>query len=78
MTYKERLLFIEDKINNTSNKNKLHEYLYNLQTTDTLIQIKDKERFINAIKHKLNGTERSDVLVDIEAGAADISDIKVY
>lgn len=77
MTYKERLLFIEDKINNTSNKNKLHEYLYNLQT-DTLIQIKDKERFINAIKHKLNGTERSDVLVDIEAGAADISDIKVY
>lgn len=43
-----------------------------------LIQIKDKERFINAIKHKLNGTERSDVLVDIEAGAADISDIKVY
>ena len=77
MTYKERLLFIEDKINNTSNNNKLHEYLYNLQT-DTLIQIKDKERFINAIKHKLNGTERSDVLVDIEAGAADISDIKVY
>lgn len=77
MTYKERLLFIEDKINNTSNKNKLHEYLYNLQT-DTLIQIKDKERFINAIKHKLNGTERSDVLVDIEAGAADISDIKGY
>ena len=77
MTYKERLLFIEDKINNTSNKNKLHEYLYNLQT-DTLIQIKDKERFINAIKHKLNGTERSDVLVDIEAGAADISAIKVY
>ena len=77
MTYKERLLFIEDKINNTSNKNKLYEYLYNLQT-DTLIQIKDKERFINAIKHKLNGTERSDVLVDIEAGAADISDIKVY
>ena len=77
MTYKERLLFIEDKINNTSNKNKLHEYLYNLQT-DTLIQIKDKERFINAIKHKLNGTERSDVLVDIEAGAADISDIEVY
>jgi hypothetical protein len=77
MTYKDRLLFIEDKINNTSNKNKLHEYLYNLQT-DTLIQIKDKERFINAIKHKLNGTERSDVLVDIEAGAADISDIKVY
>ena len=76
MTYKDRLLFIEDKINNTSNKNKLHEYLYNLQT-DTLIQIKDKERFINAIKHKLNGTERSDVLVDIEAGAADISDIKV-
>ena len=64
MTYKDRLLFIEDKINNTSNKNKLHEYLYNLQT-DTLIQIKDKERFINAIKHKLNG-------------AADISDIKVY
>ena len=62
MTYKDRLLFIEDKINNTSNKNKLHEYLYNLQT-DTLIQIKDKERFINAIKHKLNGTERSDVLV---------------
>ena len=77
MTYKDRLLFIEDKINNTSNKNKLHEYLYNLQT-DTLIQIKDKERFINAIKHKLNGTERSDVLVDIEAGAADISDIEVY
>lgn len=77
MTYKDRLLFIEDKINNTSSKNKLHEYLYNLQT-DTLIQIKDKERFINAIKHKLNGTERSDVLVDIEAGAADISDIKVY
>ena len=77
MTYKERLLFIEDKINNTSNKNKLHEYLYNLQT-DTLIQIKDKERFINAIKHKLNGTERSDVLADIEAGAADISDIKVH
>lgn len=77
MTYKDRLLFIEDKINNTSNKNKLHEYLYNLQT-DTLIQIKDKERFINAIKHKLNGTERSDILVDIEAGAADISDIKVY
>ena len=77
MTYKDRLLFIEDKINNTSNKNKLHEYLYNLQT-DTLIQIKDKERFINAIKHKLNGTERSDVLVDIETGAADISDIKVY
>lgn len=77
MTYKDRLLFIEDKINNTSNKNKLYEYLYNLQT-DTLIQIKDKERFINAIKHKLNGTERSDVLVDIEAGAADISDIKVY
>lgn len=77
MTYKDRLLFIEDKINNTSNKNKLQEYLYNLQT-DTLIQIKDKERFINAIKHKLNGTERSDVLVDIEAGAADISDIKVY
>ena len=77
MTYKERLLFIEDKINNTSNKNKLYEYLYNLQT-DTLIQIKDKERFINAIKHKLNGTERSDVLVDIEAGVADISDIKVY
>ncbi len=62
MTYKERLLFIEDKINNTSNKNKLHEYLYNLQT-DTLIQIKDKERFINAIKHKLNGTERSDIKV---------------
>ena len=77
MTYKDKLLFIEDKINNTSNKNKLYEYLYNLQT-DTLIQIKDKERFINAIKHKLNGTERSDVLVDIEAGAADISDIKVY
>ena len=77
MTYKDRLLFIEDKINNTSNKNKLHEYLYNLQT-DTLIQIKDKERFINAIKHKLNGTERSDVLADIDAGAADISDIKVY
>ena len=48
MTYKDRLLFIEDKINNTSNKNKLYEYLYNLQT-DTLIQIKDKERFINAI-----------------------------
>ena len=77
MTYEDRVLFIEDKINNTSNKNKLHEYLYNLQT-DTLIQIKDKERFINAIKHKLNGTERSDVLADIEAGAADISDIKVY
>ena len=77
MTYKDRLLFIEDKINNTSNKNKLQEYLYNLQT-DTKLQIKDKERFINAIKHKLNGTERSDVLVDIEAGAADISDIKVY
>ena len=77
MTYKDRLLFIEDKINQTSNKNKLQEYLYNLQT-DTKLQIKDKERFINAIKHKLNGTERSDVLVDIEAGAADISDIKVY
>ena len=77
MTYKDRVMFIGDKINNTSNKNKLQEYLYNLQT-DTLIQIKDKERFINAIKHKLNGTERSDVLVDIEAGAADISDIKVY
>lgn len=70
MNYKDRLLFIEDKINNTSNKNKLQEYLYNLQT-DTKLQIKDKERFINAIKHKLNGTERSDVL-------ADISDIKVY
>lgn len=41
-------------------------------------KFKDKERFINAIKHKLNGTERSDVLADIEAGAADISDIKVY
>ena len=77
MTYKDRVLLIEDKINNTSNKNKLQEYLYNLQT-DTTIQIKDKERFINAIKHKLNGTERSDVLADIEARAADISDIKVY
>lgn len=77
MTYKDRVMFIEDKINNTSNKNKLQEYLYNLQT-DTTLQIKDKERFINAIKHKLNGTERSDVLADIEAGAADISDIKVY
>ena len=77
MTYEDRVLFIEDKINQTSNKNKLHEYLYNLQT-DTKLQIKDKERFINAIKHKLNGTERSDVLVDIEAGVADISDIKVY
>lgn len=77
MTYEDRVLFIEDKINQTSNKNKLQEYLYNLQT-DTKLQIKDKERFINAIKHKLNGTERSDVLADIEAGAADISDIKVY
>lgn len=77
MTYEDRVLFIEDKINQTSNKNKLHEYLYNLQT-DTKLQIKDKERFINAIKHKLNGTERSDVLADIEAGAADISAIKVY
>ena len=77
MTYKDRVMFIEDKINNTSNKNKLQEYLYNLQT-DTTLQIKDKERFINAIKHKLNGTERSDVLADIEAGVADISDIKVY
>ena len=77
MTYEDRVLFIEDKINQTSNKNKLHEYLYNLQT-DTKLQIKDKERFINAIKHKLHGTERSDVLADIEAGAADISDIKVY
>ena len=70
MTYEDRVLFIEDKINQTSNKNKLQEYLYNLQT-DTKLQIKDKERFINAIKHKLNGTERSGVL-------ADISDIKVY
>ena len=77
MTYEDRVLFIEDKINQTSNKNKLQEYLYNLQT-DTKLQIKDKERFINAIKHKLNGTERSDVLADIEEGAADISDIKVY
>ena len=77
MTYEDRVLFIEDKINQTSNKNKLQEYLYNLQT-DTKLQIKDKERFINAIKHKLNGTERSDVLADIEEGAADISDIKFY
>ena len=38
MTYEDRVLFIEDKINQTSNKNKLHEYLYNLQT-DTKLQI---------------------------------------
>ena len=77
MTYDEQLEFMKNKIRVTTDKNKLLKFLDSLQSNAEL-KPKDKGVLIDEVKHKITGTRpvRVDVLSDIEAGAADIDDIK--
>ena len=75
MNYQDRLKSIEEKINQTSDKHKLKEFMDTIKVSD--LDVKDKGRLIDEIEIKITGRKFTDkeILKDIEESAADISDI---
>lgn len=75
MNYQDRLKSIEEKINQTSDKHKLKEFMDTIKVSD--LDVKDKGRLIDEIEIKITGRRFTDkeILKDIEESAADISDI---
>ena len=75
MNYQDRLKSIEEKINQTSDKHKLKEFMDTIKVSD--LEVKDKGRLIDEIEIKITGRKFTDkeILKDIEESAADISDI---
>lgn len=75
MNYQEQLRNIEEKINKTSDKQKLKEFMDTIKVSD--LDVKDKGRLIDEIEIKITGRKFTDkdILKDIEDGQADISDI---
>lgn len=75
MNYQDRLKNIEEKINQTSDKQKLKEFMDTIKVSD--LDVKDKGRLIDEIEIKITGRRFTDkeILKDIEECQADISDI---
>lgn len=75
MNYQDKLKNIEEKINQTNDKQKLKEFMDTIKVSD--LDVKDKGRLIDEIEIKITGRKFTDkeILKDIEDGQAELDDL---